>query len=112
MPSEPLILRDEVSPTDRRHLSVTLRDTGALRVEGHDLGDGVERAIGKGIREYEWMTEVEAADLPKLADALGGDPGADILDVIRRTCQADPAHLELTIRAAGIKPKFWSRFGD
>ena len=112
VPSEPLVLRDEVSPTERRHLSVTLRDGGALRIEGHDLGDGVERAIGNGVREYEWLTEVEAADLPRLADALGGDPGADILDVIRRTCLADPARLEQTIRTAGIKPRFWSRMGD
>lgn len=107
-----MILRDEVSPTDRRHLAVTVRDSGALRVEGHDLGDGVEQAIGNGIREYEWLTEVAPEDIPKLAAALGGDPGADILDVIRRTCLAEPTRLEQTIREAGIKPRFWSRFGD
>lgn len=112
MPSEPLILRDEVTPTDRRHLSVTVRDNGALRIEGQDLGDGVEQAIGNGIREYEWLTEVAPEDVPKLADALGGDPAADILEVIRRTCLAEPARLEHTIRAAGIKPRFWSRMGD
>ena len=112
MPSDPLILRAEVSPTDRRHLSVTLRDTGALRIEGHDLGDGVEQAIGTGIREYEWLTEVQPEDLPKLADALGGDPAANILDVIRKTCLAEPTRLENTIRACGIKPRFWSRMGE
>jgi hypothetical protein len=107
-----LILRDEVTPTDRRHLAVTVRDNGALRVEGQDLGDGVEQACGNGIREYEWLTEVAPEDVPKLAAALGGDPAANILDVIRRTCMTEPTRLEQTIRAAGITPRFWSRMGD
>ncbi|MEO8702437.1 MAG: hypothetical protein ABI867_20505 [Kofleriaceae bacterium] len=108
-----VILRDHRTATDSRHLTATLEPDGALRIEGHDLGDGVEQALGAGIREYEWKTEVSAADIPRLVRAL--DPtrdDANILDAIRATCVADPAKLEATIRSAGITPTFWSRMGD
>jgi hypothetical protein len=109
---ESLVLRDEVSANDRRHLSVSLHDDGALRIDGHDLGDGVERAFGAGIREYEWITEIAAADLPRLVAALGGAPGAAILELIRTRCLVDPAFLEASIKQAGITPRFWSRTGE
>ncbi|HEU0032794.1 MAG TPA: hypothetical protein VFQ53_19315 [Kofleriaceae bacterium] len=106
---EPLVLRDQKSPTDHRHLSVTIQPDGALRIVGHDLGDGVERALGNGMREYEWITEVAAADVQSVLDALGGERGANPLDVIATSCMHNPSRLENTIRALGIKPKFWSR---
>ncbi len=106
------MLRDEVSSTDRRHLSASIQDDGALRIVGHDLGDGVEQALGSGIREYEWITEVAASDIPRLIDALGGTPGSELLEVIRTRCLDDATRLEAAIRKVGIQPKFWSRMGD
>ena len=55
---------------------------------------------------------MSAAELPALVAALGGAEGADILDIVRATCTADPTLLEKTIRAAGITSEFWSRMGD
>jgi hypothetical protein len=109
-----VILRDLKTATDSRHLVATLQPDGALRIEGHDLGDGVEQALGAGVREYEWKTEVSAGDIARLIAALDPDHHADanILDVIRATCSVDAANLEATIRACGITPKFWSRIGD
>lgn len=112
MANGPLVLRDEKTATDRRSLWVRVTDDGVLRIEGQDLGDSVEHHFGDGIREYEWSTEVNAEDLPRLVAALGGAAGANVLDVIRATCTADPALLERTIREADIPRRFWNRMGD
>lgn len=106
------MLRDEKTATDRRWLQASVREDGALIIEGQDLGDGVEAALGEGIREYEWVTEVSAEDVPKLVATLGGATSDDILDVIRATCVAEPILLERTVRAAGITPRRWNRMGD
>ena len=112
MATKPVVLRDEKTATDRRWLAARVREDGALIIEGQDLGDGVEAVFGDGIREYEWVTEVSAEDVPKLIAALGGSPGDDILDVIRSTCVAEPILLERTLPAAGITPRRWNRMGD
>jgi hypothetical protein len=112
VPKEEVVLRNEKTSTDRRWLAARIRDDGVLVIEGQDLGDGVEAALGQGIREYEWVTEVRAEDIPALVAALGGAQGADVLEVIRATCLADPPLLDRAIRAAGITPQLWNRMGD
>jgi len=107
-----IVLREEKTATDQRRLVAKVVETGALRVEGWDLGEGVERSFGEGVREYEWTTEVAVEDLPRLITALGGVDGSDILDVIEVSCRDRPTRLESTIHELGLSAKFWSRMGD
>jgi len=107
-----VVLREEKTATDQRRLIVRVLETGALRIEGWDLGEGVERSFGEGVREYEWTSEVAVEDLPRLITALGGVDGSDVLDVIETACRDRPTRLEATIHELGIQPKFWSRMGD
>jgi hypothetical protein len=104
-----IVLRNERTPSDIRRL-VVLDHEGGIRLDGWDLGDGVE-AI-KGVREYEWILDVAASDLPALVAALGGAAGEDVFEVISRTCMADPNHLYNRIIGAKIPHTWWSREGD
>lgn len=104
-----LVLRDEKTPTDRRRLTVHDHD-GGLRLDGWDLGDAVERAHGD--REYEWTVDVAAHDLPALVAALGGAPGEDVFEVIRRSCSDDPDRLFRVIVEDRIPHTWWHRLGD
>lgn len=104
-----IVLRDERTATDVRRL-VVYEHEGGIRLDGWDLGAGVE-AI-KGCSEYEWTLDVAARHLPALVVALGGTEGEDVFEVIARTCLADANHLYFTIRAAKIPYAWWSRVGD
>jgi hypothetical protein len=101
--SDSIELRHQVDRTDTRHLSARMHK-GGLRIEGQDLGDGVEAVFGKGLWEYEWVVDVAAADVTRVVEALGGRPGEHVIDVIRRTCADDPDLLEQT--------EMWNRIGD
>lgn len=102
------VLRDERRAGDSRHLQVTLQDDGALRFEGHDLGDGVAAIHGPDIREYEWTLEVAVDDVPALRARLGLAPGADLLDELVRV---GAAAVDTAIRDVPHRV-IWSRLGD
>ena len=104
-----IVLRDERTATDIRRLVVHDR-AGGIRLDGHDLGNGVDDVWG--CREYEWTCDVEAADIPALVTALGGADDEDVFEVIRRTCMDDSTKLYRVISDAKIPNKFWSRVGD
>lgn len=101
------VLRDEKRPGDSRYLAVTLTETG-LRLEGHDLGDGVAVVSGPDIREYEWTIDVATKDLPALRKALGASMIAPLLDVLAR---AGAAAVDKAIREVP-HVVVWSRLGD
>lgn len=107
-----VVLRDEHHARDHRHLAARLTERGALRIEGCDLGDGVEAVWGEGIREYEWSYEIEREHLVVLGAALGGALGAAILDVLRARCVGRAEELERVVRELGIATRWWSRTGD
>jgi hypothetical protein len=48
-----VVLRDERSGGDIRHLEAFLDENGSLRLEGHDLGPGTAPVSQDG--EYEWF---------------------------------------------------------
>jgi len=104
-----IVLRDEKTPSDIRRLTVYDHE-GGLRLDGWDLGDGVEQFYGS--REYEWTCDVAASEFAALVRALGGSPGEDVWEVIRRTCIDDPNRLFSAITDAKIPHQWWSRVGD
>ena len=104
-----IVLRDEKTERDSRKLTVYDHE-GGVRLDGWDLGDLVEQCHGD--REYEWLVDVSARDVPALVAALGGAPDEDVFEVIRRTCAADPDRLFRVIVDRNIPHAWWHRLGD
>ncbi|NYG07778.1 hypothetical protein BJ986_002265 [Phycicoccus badiiscoriae] len=80
------------------------RDDGALEISGQDLSGAM------GWEEYEYVITVLPDDLPTLAAALGGQPGADVMEIIyakRRVIMARGE--EAWLRDHGIPTEFCSR---
>lgn len=98
---------------DGRFLRFVRGRDGEVRIEGQDLGPAVESIMGAGIREYEWTWVIDAADDAPAVEALGGAPGDDLVQVLKRWSKAngdrDPG---VVLKDAGVPMNFWSRFGD
>jgi hypothetical protein len=108
-----VILRDQRDEEGTRHLSASRDPRGGIRIDGQDLGVGVERAFGAGLTEYEWTWIVEPEAVPALIAALDGRAGDDPLQLLAAWSAAhggiDPGtHL----RDAGVPISFWNRIGD
>ncbi|MBN2493425.1 MAG: hypothetical protein JXR96_02440 [Deltaproteobacteria bacterium] len=96
-----------------RYLGVRIDENGDLVIEGQDLGSGVESFWGEGASEYEWIRQVKARDLPRLLEALGAKPEADLLSLLGERFSGDRAsELERFLKAHAIPSEFWSRVGD
>jgi hypothetical protein len=107
------ILRESRDADGLRHLDARLAADGDLVIEGQDLGDGVERFHGPGIREYEWIWTVRAKELPALVAALGGQPGEGVLGLLERRFAGEAAAgLRAFLDGSGIAVESWSRLGD
>jgi len=95
-----------------RSLWVATLADGRLKIEGQDLGAGVS-VFGEGLTEYEWDWTVAAADVPRLPQAFGGQPGDDPVPLIRHWVRQgngrDPGQ---HLKEQGFVLEFWSRVGD
>lgn len=80
--SRTVTLRNERRGDDQRTLWAYLDTAGNLHIDGQDLGPGTSPVRSDG--EYEWFKTVAAADVPKVVELLGAEPGEDILDVLER----------------------------
>ena len=104
-----VVLRDEQTGLDRRHLSAYLDGGGNLHIDGHDLGPGTSAVSDDG--EYEWFTVYAAANVPAIVALLDGQPGAHILDVLASRWTGERAGvLERRLRESGlpVKRSIWS----
>jgi hypothetical protein len=113
MPTASIVLRDRHDRDGSRFLGASRRPDGAIVIEGHDLGPGVEEAWGEGLREYEWTWTIAPDAIPAMVAALGGGEDDAPLAVLaawaKRHPGSDPGgHL----REAGVPVGFWSRVGD
>ena len=107
-----VVLQADVDADGRRNLGVE-RDGDDVVIRGHDLGPVVTRAWGAGHSEYEWAWRIPAASLPALLAALGGTPGDDPLELVRRWSVANPGRDPgLVLKSAGVPLEFWNRVGD
>ena len=100
-PSRRVMLREERSGPDRRFLWAYFDEDGALHIDGQDLGPATALVSADG--EYEWFETIRPAHLPRLVELLGGEAGADLLDLLaERYTGAGAAELERILRESGI----------
>ena len=104
-----VVLRDESTSEDTRHLSASYSESGDLVIEGQDFGAGVEDAFG--YREYEWAWTIKEPDLAALSAALSD--GSNLLDALaRRFSGPNAAFLFMFLTENKIPFEKWSRIGD
>lgn len=102
-------LRSEKTPTDSRRLTAELTQDHDLLVKGLDFGDEVERLMG--YREYEWVWHVEAAHIPQLEAALGGN-GSLLKQLEEQFSGEKAAGLQPFLESHKVPFEMWSRTGD
>jgi hypothetical protein len=89
------------------HMTAKLDADGTVQIEGHDLGPVAEFISEDG--EYEYCYLIDASDLPAAVAVLGGEPGTDVLELLRQRCSGSAAYeLGPAIRRGGINYRFWS----
>lgn len=109
--NERVVLQHARDDQGIRHLEASLTASADLIIQGQDLGPGVERFFGQGLREYEYTITVRKADVPALLSALGAKD--DVLGALQRHFlnpkSGDPRSF---LDEHGIPHDFWSRIGD
>jgi len=91
------------------NLDASLERDGTLRIIGQDLGPVTEGMSADG--EYEYFYTIAAEDVPALVVALGGQQGADVIDLLVQRWSGDDAYnLGSAIRSSGVKYRFTNYF--
>jgi hypothetical protein len=86
-------------------VDASVNDDGTLVISGQDL-----QTFGDD--EYEYALTVARDDVPKVAAALGGAPGDDVIALLVASAEDIINIGELTwLRSIGVEPAFWSRLG-
>ena len=86
------------------HVWVNWGTEGKLVLQGQSLSGG---------GEYEYALSVLSEDVPKVVAALGGDAGADAIDLIKANSDSIVRQGEQTwLKSLGITPGFWARSSD
>ena len=102
-------LRDTRDHLGTRYLGAKLSADGTLTIQGHDLGEGVERSFGYW--EYEWAWTIQPEDVATLKSAL--DSGDDVLAALAARFSNNAAvGLQPFFDENGVRYEFWSRVGD
>jgi hypothetical protein len=111
-PADRIILREHEDADGMRHLEVRRLRDGRVVIEGQDVGPGVERAFGHGMREYEWRWTIALRDVPAAVRCLGGSADASLLALLaarfKRTDGEDPG---IAVDEAGVPIEFWNHLG-
>jgi hypothetical protein len=94
--------------------SVRLLEDGGLRIEGHDMGPGVEAFWGVGLDEYEYARTVLADRVVRLRRVPGLAARDDLLGALhdRYGHPGGTRELEELFVAHGIETEFWNRVGS
>jgi len=91
--------------TDRSHREVHVDAEGDLVWAGHNMGPQVAAVFGGS--EYEFWRTIRAVHLAALTRALGGQPGADVAQLVRQRFESD-VDLNQFAEAHGIPTEFSS----
>ncbi|WP_143015001.1 hypothetical protein [Glycomyces harbinensis] len=97
-----ITLRSEKGPGQRHWLWAYVDAAGALHVDGHDIDPALEAVIGAD--EAETFHTVAPEHLDALIAVLGGEPGADVLDVLGERCTGKGSYELLAVLRSGVFP--------
>ena len=76
---------------------------GSVRLSGQDLGGFL------GFDEYEYWITVQSSDFPRIRDALGATPDADVVDLLCANADMIYSRGERTwFESIGTTPEFFS----
>jgi len=106
-----VVLADSSNADGKHWRAVTYDGDGTLRIEGHDLGPGVEDFWGSGYTEYEFERMLRPPEVERLRDLLGLGPGENLLEVLATRFEATSA-IEKYLEEHGLESEFWSRVGE
>jgi hypothetical protein len=82
------------------NLWASINDGGDFSIEGQDLGPRDEEG---DLAEYEWTTTVTREHVPALIQLLGGTPGDDVLQIVKRDwVRIEGQGLEQLIRESDV----------
>ena len=94
-----------------RYLGAILTENGDVRIEGQDLGSGLQEIFGEGITEYEYIFTIMAQAVPALLNALGAK--GNVLVALQRQFTDPAAEDPKTFLDKHEVPyEFWNRMGD
>jgi hypothetical protein len=94
---------------NRLYVDAALETDGTLRFLGQDLNP--DNPFGGN--EYEYALTVRPADVPRIVAALNGEPGADVLALLKTHARQIVGKGESRfLKSCGIEYGFWSRVGD
>jgi hypothetical protein len=112
MDEKPIALFQSRDDRGTRSIWVTPLADGRLKIEGQDLGPAVA-FFGEDFTEYEWDWTVSAADVPRIAELLGGSPDADTIAVMRKwVVERNGGDPGAELKKLGLELQFWSRIGE
>ena len=84
---------------------ISIRDDGKLLLSGQDLGGWA------GTSEYEYFITVEPTDFDAIREELGGEPDAEIVDLMcAHASMIFNAGERAWLQGLGIDPGFHNRF--
>ncbi|MCD0446906.1 hypothetical protein LO763_25120 [Glycomyces sp. A-F 0318] len=97
-----ITLRSEKGPGQRHWLWAYVDGEGALHVDGHDIDPALEAVVGGD--EAETFHIVRPEHLEALVGVLGGEPGADVLDVLAERCTGKGSYELVAVLRSGVIP--------
>lgn len=101
-----VVLRDTHDDRGTQFEAAQMEDDGTLRVAGHDTGSRVSDFFGTAITSYEWVYVVLSGRITALAQALGAEPGDDVLDALASYYGQHGGRISELLRSPGIAAEF------
>ncbi len=99
-------LRNESNPPEYRRLWAKIDESGALEIEGEDVGPGTAPVSDTG--DYEYAKTFGPEMIPRLLELLGAPPDSDVISVLSLHWTGDRSYeLERRINESGIPFEFW-----
>jgi len=106
-----VVIRDVRDDRGSQCEYATLASYGDARIEGQDLGKGLEAVFGEGLTEYEYVLTVKAVDVAALLNALGAK--SDVLSALREQFgDQSQESLQSFLENNDVPFEFWSWIDD
>jgi len=100
-----VVLQDVATEGGTKSISISMDSSGTFRWRGHDTGEEVAKFWGPGVSDYEWVHAVLPHRVHKLVAALQGQPGDDVLDLVRSRFE-EGVDVPIVLRGESVNAEF------